>query len=226
MKENPLRVLDCKEEKCRPIVTQAPQMMDHLCEECHQHFKEVLEFLDELEIPYNLNPHLVRGLDYYTKTVFEIVETSEDGKKIGSLGGGGRYDNLIKILGGKPTPGCGFAAGVERMAIIMKTKEIKLDTGPQPEVFLAQLGTLAKRKGLKLLGDFRKARIKVSESFGRDSLKAQLARANKLGAKFTLILGQKEALEEKIIIRSMENGKQETVKIGDAVEETKKKLRS
>ena len=108
LKENPLRILDCKEEKCQRVKAGAPQIIDHLCEKCHAHFKEVLEFLDELELPYTLNPYLVRGLDYYTKTVFEIVETSEDGKSLGSLTGGGRYDNLSKMLGGRDTPGLRF----------------------------------------------------------------------------------------------------------------------
>ncbi|NCO80259.1 histidine--tRNA ligase, partial [bacterium] len=107
LRENPLRILDCKEEKCQRIISQAPQMIDHLCESCHSHFKEVLEFLDEIGLPYHLNPYLVRGLDYYTKTVFEIYEESPEGRALGALAGGGRYDALTKLLGGKDTPGCG-----------------------------------------------------------------------------------------------------------------------
>jgi histidyl-tRNA synthetase len=226
LRENPLRILDCQEEKCQRIISQAPQMIDHLCENCHSHFKEVLEFLDEIELPYHLNPYLVRGLDYYTKTVFEVYEESEEGRARGALVGGGRYDALVKLLGGKDTPAVGASAGIERVIAAIKTKAIRLPQEPRPKIYLAQLGTLAKRKSLRLLEDFRTAKIQVSESFGRDSLKAQLARADKVGAKYTLILGQKEALEGTIIIRDMETGRQETVKIEKAVREMKKRLKS
>lgn len=223
IKENVLRVLDCKQEKCQPIKVEAPQILDHLCDQCHAHFKEVLEFLDEIELPYNLNPHLVRGLDYYTKTVFEIFSETEEAKD--AVAGGGRYDRLVKVLGGKDTPSCGVAVGIERIISLMKAQEVKVGKEVETQVFLAQLGSLAKRKSLNLLEDFRKARIKVAESFGRDSLKAQLNRADKIGAKYTLILGQKEALERVVIIRDMNSGKQETVKLEEAVAKVKKKIR-
>lgn len=225
LRENPLRILDCKEEKCQPIKSQSPQIIDHLCEECHKHFKEVLEFLDEIELPYHLNPYLVRGLDYYTKTVFEISEEDKEGKKRDSLVGGGRYDTLIKVLGGKEAPACGAGAGIERIIALMKEKEIKIPSLAQPEIFLAQLGILAKRKSLKILEDFRKEKILVAESFGRDSLKAQLVRANKIGVKYSLILGQKESLEGTIIIRDMKTSRQEIVKLEKVVEEIKKRIK-
>ncbi|MDP2909660.1 MAG: histidine--tRNA ligase [bacterium] len=230
MKENGLRILDCKEEKCQPIKTEAPQILDHLCEECHAHFKEVLEFLDEAQISYNLNPCLVRGLDYYTKTVFEIFycpqERKEGGEEVRmALGGGGRYDKLIKLLGGKDIPAAGAAVGVERIVNLMKSQNIDVSEKEFVPVFLAQLGDLAKRKGLKLLEEFRIAGLKAGESFGRDSLKSQLNRADKLGAKYALILGQKEALDGVIIIRDMETGKQDCVKMSEAVKEVKKKLK-
>jgi len=172
--------LDCKEEKCQRVKAGAPQIIDHLCEKCHAHFKEVLEFLEELELPYTLNPYLVRGLDYYTKTVFEIVETSEDGKNLGTLIGGGRYDNLSKILGGRDVAACGSAAGIERIISLMKTREMKIGAKTEePKIFLAQLGQLAKRKSMKLFEEFRDAKIPVAESFSKDSLKAQLRTANK-----------------------------------------------
>lgn len=220
LKENVLRILDCKQEKCQPIKAEAPQVLDHLCEECHSHFKEILEFLDEIEIPYNLNSYVVRGLDYYTKTVFEIFSESSN-----ALVGGGRYDKLVKRLGGKETSACGAAAGVERIISLMKSQEVKLSKEPEIQIFLAQLGSLAKRKSLKLLQDFRKANIKVAESFGKDSLKAQLNRADKIGAKYTLILGQKEALDGVIIIRDMRNGKQEIIKTDKVVVRIKKRLK-
>lgn len=225
LRQNPLRVLDCKQEKCQPIKTQAPQFLDHLCEDCHRHFKEVLEFLDELELPYNLNPFLVRGLDYYTKTVFEIEEESSEGKILGSLAGGGRYDALSKVLGKREIPAVGGAAGIERVIELMKKTSIKPSRAQKTEIFFAQLGDLAKKKGLKLIEEFRNAKIPIRESLNRDSLKSQLKIANRLGAKYSLILGQKEALEETILIRDMISGKQETVKLEKAVPEIKKRLK-
>jgi len=227
LKENPLRILDCKEEKCQPVKAQAPQIIDHLCEECKSHFKEVLEFLDELDLPYHLNPYLVRGLDYYTKTVFEIFEDTEEGRKLGALVGGGRYDVLVKLLGGKDTPACGGAAGIERLVATIKerTKKNKQPSLPEKKVYLAQLGNLAKRKSLKLVEDFRKAKINIAESLGRDSLKTQLRTADRMGVVYALILGQKEALEGTIIIRDMRSGRQETVKLEKVVGEVKKRLK-
>ncbi|MCX6718140.1 MAG: histidine--tRNA ligase [Candidatus Staskawiczbacteria bacterium] len=226
LKENPLRILDCKEEKCQRVKANAPQIIDHLCEKCHAHFKEVLEFLDELELPYTLNPYLVRGLDYYTKTVFEIVETSEDGKALGTLSGGGRYDNLAKIMGGRDTAGCGSAAGIERIISLMKAREMK--TGKQeenPKIYLAQLGILAKRKSMKLFEEFRAAKIPVAESFSKDSLKTQLRNANKLNIRWVLIFGQKEALEDFITLRDMETGVQKEIKLDKVVSEMKAKIK-
>jgi len=227
LRYNPLRILDCKEEKCQPIKAQAPQLVDHLCEECKTHFKEVLEFLDEVEMPYRLNPYLVRGLDYYTKTVFEIYEDSEEGQKLGALVGGGRFDNLVKMLGGRDTPACGGAAGVERIVATLKERIKQENTAPVSvqKVFLAQLSDLAKRKSLRLFEEFRKAKIQIAESFGKDSLKTQLRLADKMGADYALILGQKEALEEAIIIRDMKTGRQETVKLDKIVKEMGKYLK-
>ncbi len=231
LKESPLRILDCKEEKCQRIISQAPQIIDHLCNECHRHFKSVLEFLDEIELPYHLNPYLVRGLDYYTKTVFEIFlespKKTEDKEQFArnALVGGGRYDSLVKLLGGEDEKASGGALGIERVISVMKAKEIKFPKSAGAPVFLAQLGTMAKRKSLRLLEDFRKAKIQVAESFGKDSLKAQLTMADRIGAKYTLLLGQKEALEGSIIIRDMKTGRQETVKLEKVIKEIKKHLK-
>ncbi len=227
LRYNPLRILDCKEEKCQPIKAQAPQIVDHLCEECKSHFKEVLEFLDEVELPYRLNPYLVRGLDYYTKTVFEIFEDTEEGKSSGALVGGGRFDSLVRLLGGRNTPACGAAAGVERIIQVLKerSKKESVQFSPVKNVFLAQLGGLAKRKSLKLFEEFRKAKISVAESLSKDSLKTQLRSADKIGASHALIIGQREALEGTIIIRDMKSGKQETVKIEKVIKEMQKRLK-
>ena len=225
LKINPLRILDCKEEKCQRIKADVPQIIDHLCENCHNHFKHVLEFLEEAEIPYTLNPCLVRGLDYYTKTVFEIFENTPEGKEQGALMGGGRYDNLVKILGGKDTPSCGVAGGVERIVNVLKTKEFKPGKSAETKIFLAQLGDLAKKKSLKLLEEFRKAKIIVAESLSKDSLKTQLRTANKSGIKYVLIFGQREALDEEIVLRDMESGTQETLKLKEVVGEMKRRIK-
>lgn len=229
LKENPLRILDCKEEKCQRVKAGAPQIIDHLCEACHAHFKQVLEFLDELELPYALNPYLVRGLDYYTKTVFEIVEKSETGAMQGALIGGGRYDKLVKLLGGKDVPACGAAGGVDRIVNVMKTREVKNTQNAKkkqetPEIFLAQLGQMAKRKSLKLFEEFRASKVPVAESFSKDSLRAQLKTADKMGIRWVLIFGQKEALEDFITLRDMETGIQKEIKLSKVVEEMKAKV--
>lgn len=223
-KINPLRVLDCKDEKCQRVLIEAPQILDQLCEECKTHFKEVLEDLEELKLPYQLDGKLVRGLDYYTKTVFEIEEGSEKGKLLGSLAGGGRYDNLIKILGGEEVPGVGGAAGIERIVSLMKEK-IKWPKEKKERIFLAQLGTLAKRKSLSLIEVFRKEKIPVFESLGKDSLKAQLRFASKLGVRYVLILGQKEVLDGTIILRDMKSSAQEIIKLDKIVNELKRKIK-
>jgi len=212
LKENPLRILDCKEEKCQKIIndSQIPQIIDYLCEECHAHFKSVLEFLDEIEIPYFLDPYLVRGLDYYTKTTFEIF--ADNNKN--ALAGGGRYDNMIKLFGGDDRSAVGGAIGIERIILEMKNLDIKFSETKDSQIFLIQLGELAKKKSLKLL-----------ESFSQDSLKAQLSMANKAGVKYVLILGQKEVLDKTIIIKNMESGQQEIVDIEKVIEKIKKHIK-
>lgn len=226
LKKNPLRILDCKEEKCERIKKGAPQLMDHFCKECHDHFKSLLEFLDERGLPYSLNPYLVRGLDYYTKTVFEIFEDTPGGRQQGALAAGGRYDDLVKSLGGPPTPGCGAAGGVERAINLLKQKSKR----PSPkekeaELFLAQVGELAKRKALQLVEDFRNANIKVAEALHKDSLSSQLKLADKLEVKYVLILGHKEAIDEQIILRDMKTGSQKLIPLSRVISEMKRKVK-
>lgn len=207
---NPLRILDCKEDKCIQVAATAPQSVDRLCGDCRVHFKSLLEYLDELDLPYAINPRLVRGLSYYTKTVFEIWSGDEEGKKH-SLGGGGRYDNLIEEFGGEHTPAIGFGLGMDRLVQEMKRVHAKMYIEPKPRVFLAQLGDLAKKKSLNVFAELQKNGILTAESFGRGSLKSQLRVADKLGVEITLIIGQKEALDETVIIKDMVSGTQETV---------------
>ncbi len=218
---NPLRILDCKVEACRELARSAPQMVDFLCEVCKQHFVRLLEHLDEVELAYQLNPYLVRGMDYYTRTVFEIWgEESEHS----ALGGGGRYDNLIAELGGQPTPAVGFGAGVERIVGELKVKNVPVPVPSAPDLFLASLGEASRKKAFKLFEDLRRQGVRVAESFTKEGLKAQLEIANRLKVKFALVLGQKELMDGTIIVRDMENGIQEIVDLTKVVEEVKKRL--
>ncbi len=230
-KSNPLRILDCKEEICQERIKKAPQIVDHIGDSAKDHFKLFLEFLDESETPYILDPYLVRGLDYYNRTVFEVFVTSgkkeeEDIKNKNAILAGGRYDGLAEILGGKNVPGVGFAAGIERIVKEMRRAKSRVGGSREPKVFLVQLGELAKKKGLSLMEELRKSKISVSESLGRHSIRSQMKIADKLGVKLALILGQKEALAEEIIIRDMKSGAQETVSMDKLMKEIKKRLKS
>lgn len=221
LKDNPLRVLDCKKESCQPIKSGAPSILDSLCSPCRAHLKQVLEYLEELGLPYLMNPTLVRGLDYYNRTVFEIFP-EESGL---ALAAGGRYDYLAEMLGGRPTPAGGAAMGVDRVVELMQVKNPKLfQPKIKKKIFLVHIGDLAKKKTLPLMEDFRKANIHIRTSFGKESLSHQLDVANKGGSDLALILGQKEVYEETIIIRNMETGVQETVPFSKVVDEVKKKM--
>lgn len=227
LQKNPLRILDSKDEITLELLDGAPQILDWLDEKSKEHFMKVLEFIEEVEVPFELNPYLVRGLDYYSHTVFEFVLIEDDGgKSQNALGGGGRYDGLIGALGGRETPACGFALGVERIVRALAQAEIDPPQRPQPYVFFAQLGDAARRVGLRLFEEFRQAGIPVAEAFGKNALKAQLEAANKLGVELTLILGQKEVLDGTVIIRDMESGAQEIVDVKKVVQIVQKKLKS
>jgi len=222
--KNPLRLLDCKKPSCQFVKTEAPQIVDWLDEECKNHFMKVVEYLDELNISYKLNPYLVRGLDYYTKTVFEILPSEKEEGAQSALCGGGRYDGLVELLGGQPTPAVGQSAGIERIISQLRQREVKIPLRPQPEVFLAQIGDQAKIKALVLFEQLRQAGIKIAENFAKDSLKSQLELANKLKVKYALILGQKEVLDGTILVRDMESGVQEIIDFNKTAQELKKKL--
>ncbi len=209
--KNPMRLLDCKEEQCQALRDEAPQILDFLDDECKNHFMKVIEYLDELDLPYALNPYIVRGLDYYTKTIFEFWSVDDEVGK-SALGGGGRYDDLVEIMGGREhTPACGLALGIDRLVAKLREKDLQVPEVYQPDVFLAQLGDAAKKKTLVLYERLRKKGIKVSQAFYKDGLKGQLNLANKLKVKFTLILGQKEVGDGTILLRDMEGGVQEVI---------------
>jgi len=228
LERNPLRIFDCKEKKCQEISHHLPHLIDSLCETCKNHFIKVLENLEELEIPYNLNSYLVRGLDYYNRTVFEFlpqrVGLSNQEKAQLTLAAGGRYDDLIKLLGGKETPACGIAFGLERIIEEIKIQNIRLPKEKKPLVFLAHIGEATKKKALKIFENLRKAKIDLKEALAKDSLKSQLEIANKIGAKLVLILGQEEMVRKTIIIRNMQTGIQELIDLDKIIEEIKKRI--
>ncbi len=211
---NPLRLLDCKQESCQELKKDAPTFFNGLCAYCKAHFKGVLEYVEELKIPYIVDNYLVRGLDYYNRTVFEIFlenpvvgETKFDF----ALAGGGRYDYLIEMLGGRDTAGVGGAIGLDRVVEFMKANNLGVNVKFKQKIFLIHMGDLSKKKSLALIESLRSEGIDVAESLGKESLKAQLRLADKTGALLALIFGQKEALEDSIIIRDLQTGAQETV---------------
>jgi len=223
--KNPLRLLDCKEDKCVEMRAEAPQIVDSLCEPCRDHFVKVLEYLDELGVNYSLEPFLVRGLDYYNRTVFEITTTEDDGEaRQGSLGGGGRYDELVEYMGGRPTPACGFGIGIERTILKIKEKNIAVKEDSDVDLFIAQLGELPRRRAMVLFEELRRSGFRVGQLFSKDSLKVQLEEANRLGVKFSLILGQKELSDGTILIRDMESGVQEIIDLNKVRAEMGKRL--
>ncbi len=208
---NPLRLLDCKEEKCQQVANTAPALLDHLSDASKKHFEYVLDMLQKLSIPYEIDSGLVRGLDYYVHTVFEIVPRAADGTAKGSMLAGGRYDGLAKQLGGRPTPGIGWAAGVERIVDQVKEEGIELTLTDQPRVYIAQLGDEAKVMALQVMQELREARIPFAESINRDGMQQQLKMADRLKVDWVVIVGQKEVLDNTVILRNMESGMQEVV---------------
>lgn len=221
LEKNPLRLLDCKNAMCATVKPNAPSILDSLCTVCKTHFKEVLEFLDEVNLPYSLNPYLVRGLDYYNRTVFEIFTEGNDL----ALASGGRYDYLAEMLGSRPTPATGVAAGLERIIEIVRNEPVYQNQRTKPKVFLIHVGEVTKKKSLSLIEEFRKENMPIFETLGKDSLSAQLERAAKIKSPIALIFGQKEAYEENIILRDMETGVQESVPLSKVVQEVKRRLR-
>lgn len=216
LRQNPLRLLDCKKPSCQVVARAAPRSMDHLCPQCKEHFERVMGYLSLLGIPFEIDHRLVRGLDYYTRTVFEIQPQGEEGAQ-SALGGGGRYDDLIEELGGRPTPAIGFAAGMERIVLNMKRQGVSPYLSQIFKVFVAYLGDEAKAEAIRLTAELRRAGIAVFSSFGDRSLKAQLRQANTFGIPHTIIIGEEEVKAGMVVLRDMEKGEQETFKRGEIV---------
>jgi len=211
--KNPLRLLDCKKTSCQELAKTAPKVQDYLCHECQLHFQSVQKYLRALSIPFQLNHRLVRGLDYYTRTVFEVEPQEKGGQS--TLGGGGRYDDLIEALGGKPTPAVGFAAGLERIILNLKQQKLDIQTSPRPDAFIAYLGKEAKIEAMKIASELRKAGIAIIMATGDKSLKGQMRQANSSGSAYALILGQQEISDQNIILRDMRNGEQQTIPMAE-----------
>lgn len=225
-KENPLRILDCKETSCVELKKNAPQMVDHLCEFCKKHFSEVLEYLDEIGIPYFLDSHLVRGFDYYGRTVFEIFTEKKEGDELGvAIGAGGRYDELGEYMGARKIPAVGGALGVDRIADLMKKRGIKPRAEIKPKLFLIQLGPAARKKSLVLMEELRKIGVPIGQSLSKDSLRSQLNIVLKLEIPLAVIIGQKEALDGTIALRNMDTGIQETLPFDKFIGTIKSRLK-
>ena len=211
LKTNPLRILDSKDEKTKEINLGAPDSLSYLSTSGKKHFKEVLEYLDQMDIAYQIDKTLVRGLSYYTHTVFEIIETNEDGTSQ-TVAGGGRYDYLGRELGSKKDiPAMGGSIGMDRIVERPWFKDLAPRIMKKPKVYFIQVGYEAKLKSLNVIEILRKAHIPMIQSLSKDSLSAQLAVAEKAGVPYTLIFGQKEAMEQSVIVRNMETREQDTV---------------
>ncbi len=220
--KNPLRLLDCKQNSCQEIAKNAPKIPDYLCPECQLHFQRVQKYLGAMSIPFQLNPRLVRGLDYYTRTVFEVEPRDKGGQS--TLGGGGRYDDLIEELGGKPTPAVGFAAGLERIILNLKKQKLDIPPLPKPDAFIAYLEEEAKIEAMKIASELRKAGIAVIMATGDKSLRGQMRQANSLGIAYALILGEQEISQRNVMLRDMRNGEQKIIPLAELASTLRNKI--
>ena len=204
--KNPLRLLDCKEKECRPVIAGAPAITESLCDECAAHFEALRGYLDRLGIDHKLNPRLVRGLDYYTRTVFEFQPAR--GGAQSTVGGGGRYDGLIELLGGPPTPGIGFGTGFERIILNLKRQGVEPPDATRPLVYVAHQSEGARREALRLASLLRRRGVPATVAVGDRSLKSQMRQAGGLGVAHTLILGEREMAAGTVVLKSMADGSQ------------------
>lgn len=221
LEKNPLRILDCKEERCRELGKGAPTTLDCLCEECRVHFESVQSYLDLLGVAYVIDSRLVRGLDYYTHTAFEIMAPDIGAQS--SIGGGGRYNGLIEICGGPPTPGIGYALGVERILLTMERQGVSIVKDERPEVFVVTAGTAAAGEAVRLLFRIRGAGIAADKDYLGRSLKAQMKYAGKTGARVALIVGEEELRQGTVLVRDMGAGEQSSISKEDVIDILKSK---
>ncbi|MDO8473300.1 MAG: histidine--tRNA ligase, partial [Dehalococcoidia bacterium] len=209
IERNPLRLLDCKNPACQGLADNAPHSADHLCPACNAHFESVKGYLKLLGFPFHINHRLVRGLDYYTRTVFEVQPAIEGSQS--TLGGGGRYDGLIEQLGGRPTPGVGFATGLERIILNLKQGNIAVPPPTKPVVYIAFLGPEARPEAVKLGSALRNSGVPALVGLGERSLKSQLKQADALGIAYAAILGEDELKANIVMLRNMKGGSQESL---------------
>lgn len=214
---NPLRIIDCKEDKCKTITAGAPAILDNLCEECRVHFEGLKKGLDNLGIVYNVDKNIVRGLDYYTKTVFEFI--SENVGTQGTICGGGRYDGLVEACGGPSTPAVGFAIGIERLLMEMESQGVYIPPQKEIEIYIATIGEAADTFAEKLVYDLRAKQIPAEKDLLQKSLKAQMKYADKIGAKFTVVLGEDEVNSNKAVLKNMKTGEQSEISLDNIHEE-------
>ena len=215
--KNPLRVLDCKKDNCKRIIEKAPIITENLCQECELHFTEVKSYLNGQKIIFHEDPRLVRGLDYYTKTAFEIISGGLGSQN--AIGGGGRYDDLIEELGGKSTPAVGFAAGLERMIIAIDQQKVEWPTEKGLEIFVAKVNENNKDTTFRLVQKIRNAGLSADMDYSGGGLKSQMRIANKVGAKYAIIVGEEELSKNMVILRNMQTKEQKEVKIDNLINE-------
>lgn len=220
--KNPMRILDCKSPIDQELVQGAPMMVDFLCDDCKTAFESLQRNLEALEIPFVINPKIVRGLDYYTKTAFEFVTNSLGAQ--GTVCGGGRYDNLVEEVGGPPIPGVGFGLGKERLLMLMDANGVQIPKPSDCDVFIATMGEESKLFGQKLLFDMRKKGIKSQMDDLQRNFKGQFKYADRLGAKFTVVIGDNELQNGVATVKDMENGTQHEVKFEELLSELKNKI--
>ena len=212
---NPLRLLDCKNEHCHALAEDAPRITDCLCDECRVHFTEVQSYLTAAGIPFELDANLVRGLDYYTKTAFEVKYTPLGAQS--AVAGGGRYDGLVEEVGGPPTPGIGFAVGLERVLLALEKQELLPEEPEAVDVFVVALGEAAQIPAFKLLRELRAAKFSAAMDFAGRSMKAQMKQANKKNARFVAILGEDEVKEASALLKDMKTSEQKKLALKDFV---------
>ena len=216
---SPLRILDCKKDSDKPYMADAPKITDCLCEECADHFAKLKELLTSAGISFTHDPRLVRGLDYYTKTAFEIKYPPLGAQS--AVAGGGRYDGLIEEMGGNPTPAVGFATGLERLLLALESQNLLPEKNRSVDAYVVALGEAAQAEGFKLLNSLRQQGLSAAMDFAGRSMKAQMKQANKLGAKYSVILGEDEIAEGVVMLRSMEDSSQAKVPMNQVAEKIK-----
>lgn len=212
LERNPMRILDCKSPVCHKIAADAPLMLDYLCEDCRAHFETVKQCLDAAQVPYEIDPHIVRGLDYYTRTVFELV--AENGLVVA---GGGRYDGLVQELGGAPQPGLGFAIGLERLLMVMEEQQCTFPEPPVCDLYLVSMGAAAAQRCFVLASRLREGGVAVECDIVGRSLKAQMKYADKLGARYTIVVGDTELETGVAQLKNMANGQTEDIRLDDSL---------